>query len=133
MSMNETNINNFIMRVLTATTHNNSDLFWKTNLEHHSITFFINCNDVFYWACSDVVEITEDNIEIFEQSYKDYEEYGGILFCCRVRNMRPQGAFYQYFADDKKYLFDDCGPKRNIDILNPYNEYGEYLYKPEDE
>ncbi len=64
-------------------------------------------NDVFMWACADLEEITVENIDAFEQAFKDVQgvnptvetlHYGrnyqvgsdaGILFACRNRKQRP--------------------------------------------
>lgn len=98
------------------------ELWWRTEGEYAPITFFVNCNDLFYWACSDAEVITEDNINILEQSYIDAvkaekhgECYASELFCCRVRGMRPQGAYYKYIPCAMWSLFDACGPERALD------------------
>jgi hypothetical protein len=91
---------------------------------------FVICNDVFYWGTADLEEVTPENFHILEQSLKDDEFYGDILFCARVRKMRPQGAFYKSLDDNQKKLFNECGPEREIDLTNPYNDAGEYKYKP---
>ena len=108
------------MRILSATAFNNcDDIWWRVDGEYAPLTIFVNCNDLFFWGCSDAEMITIDNIDVFEQAYKDSIDHGGLLFCCRVRGMRPQGAYYKYLDDGEKPLFDACGPEREIKLGNP--------------
>ena len=58
----------FVIRVLSV--FNNFDepdceeLWWRTDGEYAPVTFLVNCNDIFFWACSDCEEITRENVEI---------------------------------------------------------------------
>lgn len=107
-------------------------IWWVTGEQYDDVTFFVNCNDLFYWGCGDCEEITTENISILAKSMKDVEKisegcggiYGTQLFCSRVRYMRPQGAAY---PDDVKlwHLFDECGDIRKTGFGNPY-EPGQY-------
>ena len=36
------------------------------------------------------------------------------LFCCRVRKMRPQGAYYKYIDKEVWHIFDEAGPEREV-------------------
>lgn len=111
------------MRVLTSTAFDNcDDVWWRVDGEYAPVTMLINCNDLFYWACADAEIVTDKNIDVLEQSYKDSQDYGGILFCCRVRGMRPQGAYYKYIPKDEHKLFDACGPERPTGIGNPHDQ-----------
>jgi hypothetical protein len=117
---NEFPLDRLVMRILSATAFNNcDDIWWRVDGEYAPLTIFVNCNDLFFWGCSDAETITIDNIGIFEQAYKDSIDHGGLLFCCRVRGMRPQGAYYKYLDDAEKPLFDACGPEREIGLGNP--------------
>lgn len=109
-------------------------LFWRTDGEFAPITFFANCNDLFYWATADLEVINPDNFPEIERAMKDVgarpastvdctcctcqflrkrsESLDGLsLFCARSRKMRPQKCAY---PEDKKLwpLFDACGPER---------------------
>jgi hypothetical protein len=103
----------------------NNDLWWRTDGEFAPVTFFVNCNDVFAWGFSDCETITEENFPVLQQAYKDSENNGAELFCARVRKMRPQGAWYSYCPEKEWPLFNDAGPEREKDIINPYAP-GEY-------
>ncbi len=98
--------------------------FWRC--EGKDIHIFVICNDLFYWGTADLEELTAENIDSYEQTYKDAEtalQFGHChadeLWCCRVRKMRPQGACYKSIPKELWPLFDTCGPEREIDICNP--------------
>lgn len=83
-------------------------------------SFFINCNDLFYWATADLEEITPENIDLLEQSFADAkaacqfgELYGGALFAARSRGMRPQQPAYAQYPAEMHPLFDAAGPVRD--------------------
>jgi hypothetical protein len=96
-------------------------LSWNSDLE-----FAINCNDIFAWAVADCEPIeTSEDVLALGLAFKDAgEEDGPILYCCRRRKMRPQGAVYK--EGDKEHiarvnwpLFDACGPEREVGFGNP--------------
>lgn len=96
------------------------EIWWRTDGEYAPVTFFVGCNDLFFWACADAEAITDENIDIFEQSYRDAANatddgdlYGHLLFCCRARGMRPQKPYYAHFPDELHPLLDGCGPERD--------------------
>jgi len=123
----------FVMRVLGLASKWDicGSLWWRIDGEYAPITFFVNCNDVFYWGCADAETITPENVDLLEQSMKDAEGthqygelYGTMLWCARVRKQRPQGAAY---PDERELwpLFDECGPERETGFGNPCKP-GEY-------
>lgn len=109
------------------------DLFWQNDMEgelfwrvdNKKITFYAMCSDVFSWGTADCEEITERNFRELCFAIDDIRaidknsDLGLELFAARQRKMRPQGAAY---PKDKTLwpLFDACGPKRVIDLFNPY-------------
>lgn len=102
------------------------DLWWRTDGEYAPVTFFVKCSDVFEWGCADLEQITPENIHVLEQATKDCEGamkfgavYAGILFCCRVRGMRPQGAIYDHYDKGMWHLLDAAGPPREVGFGNP--------------
>ena len=110
--------------------------------QYEPFKILINCNDLFFWACADCEEVTPDTLEVFEQSIRDVGVFhnrwgdhlraerdvprekrtpeppyvamslGLLLYCCRVRKMRPQGAYYDAFPPGVVDLFDAAGPER---------------------
>jgi hypothetical protein len=65
-------MNDFYLRVMRCMEDNNESLWWRTDEEYAPITFFINCNDAFWWGSADAERITEANIGILEQAIKDH-------------------------------------------------------------
>jgi len=118
---------NLTQKILEVISENDShdDVWWRTDGKYAPVTFFINCNDLFFWACADAEQITEDNIEILLTAYEDAkaadedgECYASLLFCARARGMRPQGAYYKSFPKALWALFDACGPERKVGVLS---------------
>jgi hypothetical protein len=94
-------------------------LGYSPSEDNSILRFFICCNDVFCMA-ADSVEITEENIGILEQSFKDLpDDLGDMLFCARASKCRPLNSFYNYIPKEQWPLFDVCGEER--DETNPYN------------
>ena len=94
-----------------------SELMWTEDLE-----FSIMCNDFFAWGCSDAEEVNGATIDALEQAMLDVGEYtidGALLYCARMRKMRPQNAYYQYLPKELHPLFDACGPEREQSFINP--------------
>lgn len=96
-----------------------SNLWWRTNEEWEPLTLFVNCSDLFWWATCDDETLTPDNIDMLEQAVKDIQaitpdDYtkAHILFCCRLRQMRPQTPYYKYIPEALHPLFNACGPER---------------------
>lgn len=93
------------------------EIWWRTDGKFAPVTFLINCNDLFYWASADCEEVNPENIHILKQAIEDSKEltdshHALLLFCARVRNMRPQRPYYKYFSDGMKKLMDEAGPWR---------------------
>lgn len=96
-----------------------SQLWWRTDGEYAPVTLFISCNDLFAWATADEEPVTQENIAILEQAVADIQaitpddpSLADLLFCCRVRGMRPQRPYYAYIPDALHTLFNACGPAR---------------------
>lgn len=100
------------------------ELWWRTDDEYAPVTLMVNCNDLFFWGTSDCEELGPSNIADLEQAVSDAREAGDIgnghyLWVARQRKMRPQGAFYKYFKEGIRPLFDACGPEREVGFGNP--------------
>jgi hypothetical protein len=117
----------FVLRVLRTVAFDNcGDLWWRTDGEYAPVTFLVECSDVFWWGTADCEQVTPENVDAFEQAYrdagaadKDYGlSHGGALFCARTRALRPQGAAY---PEEQSLwpLFDACGPEREVGTGNP--------------
>ena len=86
------------------------------------LNFYINCNDLFWWATADAEEVTPANIQTLRQAFADARaasKYGhiwaGELFAARSRGMRPQNAAYPKDDPEMWPLFDAAGPEREPD------------------
>lgn len=95
-----------------------SDLLIKERIEIHNecntITLCVNCSDTFYWGCSDFEEVELTELNELLSCYEIAKDWGGDLFACRKREMRPQGACYtKRFPEELHHLFDACGPERD--------------------
>ncbi len=94
------------------------DLILEDRLEIHvdgkTVTTFVNCNDLFYWACSDCEEITLDELPRLKECLEINPKIGADLWCSRKRGMRPQKPYYdeRYCPKDLWPLFDACGPEQ---------------------
>lgn len=105
------------------------DLWWRMNAENRSeLNLYAACNDFFFWGCADGEEITQEKLPVLWEAKKemdnlsisDHELEYGLLFCAKVRKMRPQGAYYKYLKEETWPLFDTCGPFRESGIGNPH-------------
>lgn len=115
----------FLSRILSAFDEGNIGTFTE-RLSWSNGHFFINCSDVFDWACAECEEISPENIDVLESCIADIRAVSPkhlykapVLFCCRVRSCRPQGAMYDYLPTELWSLFDACGPKREVGFGNP--------------
>lgn len=90
------------------------EIFWDSELD-----FFVKCSDVFYWGTADLEEITPESIDVLRKALTDTKYDGCILYCARQRKMRPQGAMYEYLESESWHLFNECGPKREVELGNP--------------
>ena len=110
----------FTQRVLelVAQADLHRDLFWRCDSNYAPVTFFVNCNDIFWWGCADAEKISPETVGLLEDAVADTlrvtgsSAYAGELFCARVRKMRPQGCFYEGMPESIAALFDACGPER---------------------
>lgn len=107
------------------------DIWWRENEEdRNQLDFYVNCNDFFYWGASDLELITSEKLGILYECKKDLDALDipdrnrqyGLLFAARARGMRPQGRYYEYLNPKTHHLFDACGPKRDIKVVQTEEE-----------
>lgn len=111
----------FMNKVLRLVAVNNleSSLLISVD-ENDNVQFSIVCNDLFFYASADAVEINEENFHLLEKAVETLPDESDSYFCCLVRQMRPQNGWFDYISRDKWDLFLACGPERSIDFSNPY-------------
>ncbi len=69
---------------------NSRDYYYKGEMDGHTVVLFVNCNDVFAWACADSEDIAYDDITaLFEAHMKD-KRFGSDKWCCQRRQQKPQ-------------------------------------------
>lgn len=60
-------------------------------ISKETVVLFVNCNDLFVWACADAEELPHDEIgPLFKMWHAD-KRWGADKWCCLRRNMQPQG------------------------------------------
>lgn len=109
----------------------NDDLLWRIGDEFNVVTFYVNCNDLFYWGCADVEDITPANIHLLGEAVKKlsdvgivaandkykYLEWATSLFACMSRGLRPQNCILRNMRkrgdEALALLFESCGPERS--------------------
>lgn len=106
----------FVVRVMRAFPDGEPELWWRKS---PVLMLFVNCSDAFAWGCADLEQVTPDNVDVLERSVEEAGMDGALLFCARVRRMRPQGAMYKHIAEERWPLFDACGPERATGLGNP--------------
>lgn len=122
-------MNDFVLQVLSLAERLDfpERLYWGTADRYAPVTFFINCNDLFYWACADAEKIQEGDVEAIEkavsdvkriylqhysESMSDIADTAFDLWAARKRKMRPQNPAYPSLPE-LRVLFDACGPERS--------------------
>lgn len=99
------------------------ELCWE--VDDFKVDLFVVANDILYWGCTDIVDITPETFPVLKECVEDLLKikpwaivYLTSLFTCRVNKCRPQGAAYpkhEILWD----LFDACGPEREVGLGNP--------------
>lgn len=78
--------------------------FWcdsNKRIEDYTIVVFLICNDLFAWGCADCESIgsEKDLISIWKYHCDD-SKYGTLKWCCKKRNMQPQGPYIDLMKND---------------------------------
>lgn len=102
-------------------------LWWRTDGDYAPVTLLVDCNDLFVWGSADAETLTEQSINVLESAAEDMRalhprgdfDQAGLLYCCRMRKMRPQGAYYKHIEKPWWPLFNACGPERATGVGNP--------------
>lgn len=107
--------------VLFANSHNYShEVFGKT-YTGHSICLFVNCNDVFAWACSDAEDISLKELPELFKWYEKNPVHGSTVWVCLKRKQKPQFPVQKLLKENN--LWND-----ELEAL-PENAYDEYCRK----
>lgn len=64
---------------------------WDSEEENYlGIGVFVNCNDLFYWACADGEIVTHANVENIYRHYVKDPKWGVTIWACKQRGQQPQ-------------------------------------------
>jgi hypothetical protein len=55
-----------------------------------AIGVFVNCNDLFYWACADAERIGHSEVEDLYRQHLADKQWGAWIWCCKHRKLQPQ-------------------------------------------
>lgn len=55
-----------------------------------TVVLFVNCNDLFWWACADAEDLTLSEVPELYMMWKNDKNWGVSKWCCKKRNMQPQ-------------------------------------------
>lgn len=135
----------FLLKVvdfLASDGHN--DLYFAKDKDGE-IKVWVNLSDIFFWACGDAEELTEENWDRYLQAHEDTKDmarkyWADILFGARERKERPQNALFTVRLQEDGTegrakvierqkaemleifpLFAACGPYRPPDFGNPHD------------
>jgi len=75
-------------------------LYDDTEYTNGEIKLWINCNDVFAWACADAEDVHYDDIESIYKSWLADKKCGGIKWAIRKRGMPPQEPMVDLFKEN---------------------------------
>jgi len=63
---------------------------WNNQMGDKTMCLFVNCNDVFAWACADAESVTLTELpHLFELVQKNYV-WGSTIWTCLKRKRQPQ-------------------------------------------
>lgn len=69
---------------------NDREFTYNNKVEGRTIVLFVNCNDLFWWACADAENLEMSEIPVLYKLWKADPDYGVWKWCCLKRKMRPQ-------------------------------------------
>jgi len=68
----------------------NTGPFFENDKPESTTCVWVNCNDVFAWACADCEPITTAELPELYKMHKSDTSWGSIKWCCKKRNLQPQ-------------------------------------------
>lgn len=68
----------------------NEGLFCNNAKEPETLCLYVNCSDVFAWACSDAENITTDEILSLYKEVVKNPKWGSTIWVCLKRQEQPQ-------------------------------------------
>ena len=88
--------------VLFVGDFNSGPFFENNKVQPKDITacVWVNCNDLFAWACADCEPITMRELPELYKFYKADPKWGTTKWCCRKRNLQPQRPVIESMKKD---------------------------------
>lgn len=59
--------------------------------EGETIVLFVNCNDIFAWACAEGETLSYNEVKDLYKMWEKDKKWGSSKWCCIKRNEKPQG------------------------------------------
>lgn len=64
-------------------------------IKPETLVLFVNCNDLFAWACADAETVAWDELEDLYNMWKLDRRWGVDKWCCKKRNLKPQSPIIE--------------------------------------
>ena len=99
-------------------THSSDDK--KLTNDGKTIVLFLNCNDVFAWACADAEDVS--SIEELKSLYDYCEKYGAwegsTIWVCMKRKQKPQSPVEKMLKDNNTWPIElDTIEENKYDLI----------------
>ena len=78
-----------------------------------AVRMYVDCSDLFFWACADAEEISFDELNDLSEYVSISPGFGGLMWCAKKRGMRPQKPYYKLFSKAESEILDGFGPERD--------------------
>lgn len=69
----------------------NGPFFYESDGDKAPAAIFVNCNDLFAWACADAEPLPMSEINNLYAMEREHRPHGASIWACLRRGMRPQG------------------------------------------
>lgn len=86
--------------------------WWEKSWDEkaRSITgLFVNCNDVFMWACAESEDLLFSEIKDLYEHFLLDRNTGSVVWCIKKRKMMPQKPFYDEIQKKGIWNLDEMG------------------------
>jgi hypothetical protein len=100
---------------------------WKKDWPEEArktLSVFVNCDDVFAWACADAEELNMDELEDLFDHAKQDDVYGPIVWCCKKRNEMPIRPHREHIQRSGLWNLEEMGlePNGHEKVLKEFSD-----------
>ena len=79
------------------------DLQFFRNEDTNELEMHVICNDLFVWGCSDLMQVTWDEVsDLFMMCLED-SKFGSQKWCCKKENRKPQTPFINWMRKENAW------------------------------